>query len=133
MRKIFETSGRIGILFGALLLSSCSMISLTLHHNPPVESLFPTDEDVANCIASLSTEPTDSDAVLYNEDTDRYELRSDVYERALRDGIMYKLQKEKVAEFTKDYKEEKFGDAAKKDAGTALFTILLVVLGLSFL
>lgn len=116
---------RLLLLLFIVTLPGCSSVGWLIHHNPPASDLYVTDEEVAECIAELSVEPQDNNAVVYNPDTDRYEIRPDAYAKALKDGIMYRLTKEKIAKFTADYKEDKLSTALKRDAGTSLFAIII--------
>lgn len=60
-------------------------------------SLSITDADVDAKIASIgSTVPKDPGADVYNETTDKYELTPAAHDRALRDGIVKRIQDEKI-------------------------------------
>ena len=124
----------IGVVVPALILllvysSGCSTASWVVHRNPPASDLFVTEADVDAVIEELSkTGPKDPVAVLYNQTTDRYELKPETYKKALRDGIIKRIQDQKIRAFLEDYRPETFGEALKKDVGTA--GILVVLLGI---
>jgi hypothetical protein len=117
-----------------IVLSGCSTASWVIHHNKTADVLVISEADVDAMIDELSTaQPSDSSVVLYNKDTDRYELTPDTYKKAIRDGIIRRVQDRKIREFLDDYRPEKVTDALRKDMGTAGFIILVLgVLGSLF-
>lgn len=122
----------LGIVFNiSCAVTGCSSVSWVIHHNPKTSDLFVTEDEIDNVIEELTTaEPKETDAVVYNQVTDRYELKPGVYKNALRDGIIKRIQDKKIKAFLKDYRPETFGSALKDDAGTAgILIILLGVLG----
>ncbi len=137
-RMIRDITNRLQFAFlcavAAFLLSSicgCSTASWIIHHNGTTDDLVFTETDVDAVIDELSlVQQGYSGAVLYNSLTERYELAPDTYKRALRDGIIRRIQDKKIKEFLKDYRPETFMSALRKDLGTAgILVILLGVLG----
>jgi hypothetical protein len=108
------------MLFIALfLLSGCSTASWLINPPPNVSDLYVTEDDVVEYFDRLSDQtPSDPDAVLYNPETDRYEMKSGTYKKALTKSVMYEIQKEKIEEFAEDYNRETLGKAARKDLTT---------------
>lgn len=78
----------LSLILVCLFLASCAEI--------PTMSI--TEADIDAKIAALSGPPKDPDAVLYNATNDRYELKPEVYKRAVRDGIVKDIQDEKIDE-----------------------------------
>lgn len=62
-----------------------------------VPTLSITDAEVDAKLAALSGPPKDPTAVVYNATGDVYEMRPDVYKRAVRDGVVKDIQDEKIA------------------------------------
>jgi len=117
-----------GAIFCFLITASgCSTASWVIHHNAKADDLIITEADVDAMIDELSiAQPTDSDAIVYDETTDRYELTSDAYKKAIRDGIIRRIQDNKIREFLNGYRRETFVDAVRKDVGTTGAVILLI-------
>ncbi len=110
-------------------VSGCSTASWIIHHNRPAEDLLITEADVDAMIDELSlAQAKDSDAILYNKTVDRYELTPDVYKKAIKDGIIRRIQDNKINGFIGDYRPDTFMSSLKKDMGTA--GIVLLVLGI---
>ncbi|MBN1882813.1 MAG: hypothetical protein JW885_11610 [Deltaproteobacteria bacterium] len=88
-----------------------------------------TEDDVVEYFGRISKqEPSDPDAVLYNPETDRYEVKAPTYKKALTKSVMYEIQKEKIIAFSRDYHRETFGKAVKKDLGTAgIWSVIIAV------
>jgi hypothetical protein len=88
----FDSWGRIllclVILVAFLYFSGCAT----------APSMSITDADVDAKIAAIGAAvPEDPGADVYNETTDRYELTPTAHDRALRDGIVKRIQDEKIA------------------------------------
>lgn len=111
--------------------SGCSTASWVISPPPHVETLYVTENDVIAYMDRLSQMDGDPDAVLYNPETDRYEMRADVYKRALTKSIMYEIQTEKIDEFAGDYERETFGKAFKKDLTSIGIGGILLLIGLT--
>lgn len=106
--------------------SGCSTLSWVVNPPPKATDLMYTEEDVMSVISALEEKgPGDPEAVVF--DGERYLLKPSVYKRALRDGIIRRVQEQKVGEFIGDYRRETFFGALKKDLGTAGFVVLIVV------
>jgi len=113
------TKMRLVLVLVLVLTTGCSTASWIVNPPPHVSELYVTEDDVVEYMDRLSDmEPPDPDAVLYNPETDRYEVKAPVYKRGLTKSIMYEIQKEKINEFAEDYQRETFGKALKKDLGT---------------
>ena len=127
--RFLVLSGVVACLF--LSIGGCSTASWIIHHNGTVDDLTIAEADVDALINELSlAQPENPDAVLYNTSTERYELTPDIYKRALRDGIIRRIQDKKIKEFFEDYRPETFISAFRKDLGTVgVLVILLGVLG----
>jgi hypothetical protein len=140
-RMIRDTANRLPFVFMCaivicllLSLGGCSTASWIIHHGGTSDDLFVTEVDVDALIDDLSLEPEKySGAVLYNASAEKYELTPDTYKRALRDGIIRRIQDKKIKEFLEDYRPETFMSSLRKDLGTAgILVILLGVLGSLF-
>jgi hypothetical protein len=123
--------GTIGIWSAIVCLliatSGCSTASWIVHQSGTADDLIITEADVDAMIDKLSlAQPKDSDAILYNKTKDRYELTPDVYKRAIKDGIIRRIQDNKISGFLEDYRPETFTGALKKDMGTAGIVILFL-------
>ena len=70
-----------------------------------VPSMSITEAEIDAKLEALSGTPKDPGAVVYNETESLYELRPDVYKRAVRDGVVKDIQDEKIAEMN-DYLEK---------------------------
>jgi len=116
------------------VIGGCSTASWIIHHNGAPDSLIITEADVDAMISELSKErPNDPETVRYNKATDRYELTSDAYGKAISDGIIRRIQDNRISTFLEDYRPEGFVDALKKDMGTSGAVILLLgILGSLF-
>jgi hypothetical protein len=109
------------------VLSGCSTASWIIHHNPKADALIITEDDVDVIIDELSgTQPSNPGVVVYNGNTDRYELTPDTYRKAIKDGIVRRIQDKKIREFLETYRPEGFFDAFRKDMGMAGFVILIL-------
>jgi hypothetical protein len=107
--------------------SSCSTASWVIHHNRPADDLLITEADVDAMIDELSlAQAKDSDAIIYNKTIDRYELTPDAYKKAIKDGIIRRIQDNKINGFIEDYRPDTFMSSLKKDTGTAGIVILLL-------
>jgi hypothetical protein len=110
-----------------VVLSGCSTASWVIHKNPNTEMLLYSEKDVDRTIEELSREaPKDPDAVVYNRTADVYEMKPAAYKNALRDGIVKKIQEEKVEAFLKEYRSRTFWDAVKDDLGTTVFVVVII-------
>ncbi len=110
-----------------VIAGGCSSASWIIHHNSSSDDLLITEADVDAMITELSLEqPVDSEKILYNETTDLYELTPDAYRKAIRDGIIRRIQDNKISAFLENYRRESFTDALRKDMGTAGAIILLL-------
>lgn len=69
-----------------IILTGCSTI--------PTMSI--TEAEIDAKLAALSGPAKDPTAVVYNETDKVYELKPDVYKRAVRDGIVKDIQDEKI-------------------------------------
>jgi hypothetical protein len=111
------------------MLSGCATVSHVL--NPPQrpENLLYDEEDVLRVIEELTrTEPGDKDAVHF--DGERYCLRPDVYKKAVRDGVIKRVQERKIQDFLAHYDRQTIADAFKKDIGTmGLLMVILLAVG----
>lgn len=119
------------ILVGLSLFVICGCATISHVFNPPpkVTDLLYTEKDVMDVIDELSRgEIKDEDAVYF--DGERYSLKSDVYKKAVKDGVIKRVQEKKIREFVSEYDRETIGDAVKKDLGTTgLIVLIMVVLG----
>ncbi len=137
-RKInlgLESVAIVSILACLLIAANgCSTASWVIHHNNNAEDLLITEADVDAMVDELSlARPKDSDAILYNKTQDRYELTPDAYKKAIKDGIIRRIQDNKINGFLMDYRPETFMGSLKKDMGTAGIVILLLgILGVLF-
>lgn len=110
-----------------VMAGGCSSASWIIHHNSSGDDLLITEADVDAMITELSLgQPADSEKIVYNETTDRYELTPDAYRKAIRDGIIRRVQDNKISAFLESYRREGFTDALRKDMGTAGTIILLL-------
>ena len=108
----------------------CSTASWIVNPPPSVSDLYVTEDDVAAYFDRISeTEPSDPDAVLYNPETDRYEVKAPAYKRGLTKTIMYEIQKEKISEFAEDYQRETLGKVLKKDLTMTVVGVILAIVG----
>ena len=107
----------------------CATISHVVNPPPRATDLLYTEEDVMDVIDELSKgEVKDEDAVYFNGE--RYSLKPEVYKKAVKDGVIKRVQEEKIREFIAGYDRETLGDALKKDLGTmGLVVLIFVVLG----
>jgi len=107
----------------------CATISHVVNPPPRATDLLYTEEDVMDVIDELSKgEIKDEDAVYF--DGEHYSLKSDVYKKAVKDGVIKRVQEKKIREFIGEYDRKTIGDAVKKDLGTAgLIVLIIVVLG----
>ena len=88
-----------------------------------------TEDDVDAAIGELSRAPVErSDDIVFNMSTGKYELAPDVYKRAIRDGVIRRIQDKRISEFLENYRPETFTKALGKDIGTG--TLFLIVLGI---
>lgn len=115
------------------LMSGCAagnlLVDNLIGNNPDPEDLYVTEEDVATMLGELSTKtPTDPDAVLYNETKNVFEMKPEAYKKAVTSGVMYELQKKKIAEFLKHYKQRTFWGELKKDIGDG---IIITIIGIA--
>jgi hypothetical protein len=95
---------------------SFSFNKLTGHKPDLAMALTVTDKDVDKKIEELSLkEPLDKEGVLYNPETDRYEMKAELYKRAVRDGILYDILKEKTDSLVETYKPDTFWGCLKGD------------------
>lgn len=129
--KILSKIAAIVILSGLVCLlvvtSGCSTASWIIHHNGTADDLTITEADVDAMIDELlSAQPENPETVLYNKTTDRYELTPDAFRKAIRDGIIRRIQDKKIGEFLENYHFESFTDALRKDFGTGGCVILLI-------
>jgi hypothetical protein len=110
-----------------VIASGCSTASWIIHHNGSGDDLLINEADVDAMITELSlVQPVDSETILHNETTDRYELTPDAYRKAIRDGIIRKIQDSKISAFLESYRRESFADALRKDMGTVGTIILFL-------
>ena len=118
------------VLFGMILvlLSGCATTSrlLNLKGQPPATALFPNDEDIAEVIEEIKAKPASSTgAVKWNGS--KYEVTPEAWKKVLNDKIYLMALKKKVEGFAKDYRPETLRDAWRKDLGTSIITILLML------
>lgn len=115
------------VLISPLATGGCSTASWIIHHNSNADALFITEADVDAMITELSlAQPESHENVVYNKATDRYELTRDTYGKALRDGIIRRIQDKKINHFLENYRPESFMGALRRDLGTAGVVILLL-------
>jgi len=121
--------GRIAaVLFCCFVLAGCSTAAWIIDPPPKVDDLFYTEEDVLAVLGDLDEiEPKDPEVVLYNETAGRYELKPEVYRRAVTDGIVKRIRDEKIRAFAEDYTGYRLADAVKRDMGTAGITAVLLL------
>jgi hypothetical protein len=116
-----------GLICPLFIASGCSTASWVIHHNGSANDLAITEADVDAMIDELSTRQSqDTKTIQYNGDTDRYELTPDIYRKAVRDGVIRRIQDKKITEFLKSYRPDSLTDALKKDMGTGGTIILLL-------
>ena len=127
--------GRVAaVLLSFFILAGCSTASWIVDPPPRITDLYVTEDDVIEYFERLSgTEPSDPDAVLYNPETDRYEVRAIEYQRGLTKTIMYEIQRERISEFAEDYSRETFGTAIKRDLGTAGICGVIIAVAIAVL
>lgn len=115
------------------VICGCATISHVFNPPPKATNLLYTEEDVMDVIDELSGgEIEDEDAVYF--DGERYSLKSEVYKKAVKDGVIKRVQEKKIREFIGEYDRKTIGDAVKKDLGTAgLIVLIIVVMGALFL
>jgi hypothetical protein len=118
------------IAFGMILilLSGCATTSrlLNLKGQPPASALFPNDEDIAEVIEEIKEKPAPkSNAVTWTGKG--YLVTPEAWEKVLNDKIYLMALKKKVEAFAKDYRPETLRDAWRKDLGTSIITILLML------
>lgn len=117
----------IGLVFLVATATGCSTASWIVNHKNPADILMITEADVDEMIDELSmARSEDSGDILYNKTTNRYELTPDIFRKAMRDGIIRKIQDGKISTFLEEYHQESFTDAMRKDLGTAGTVILLL-------
>ncbi len=110
-----------------VIAGGCSTASWIIHHNGSGDDLLINEADVDAMITELSlVQPVDSETILHNETTDRYELTPDAYRKAIRDGIIRRIQDSKISAFLESYRRESFADALRKDMGTVGTIILFL-------
>ncbi|MBN1574566.1 MAG: hypothetical protein JW984_15320 [Deltaproteobacteria bacterium] len=113
-----------------LALGGCATTSRLVHlkAQPPVASLFPNEEDIAKVIEEIKAKPaTSTGAVKWNQKTGKYEVTPEAWEKVLNDKIYLMALKKKIEAFAEKYDPETLGDAWRKDLGTSVITILLML------
>lgn len=116
-----------GLVFLVVTTTGCSTASWVVNHKSSSDSLIITEADVDEMIDKLSmARVEDTGGILYNKVTDRYELTPDIFRKAMRDGIIRKIQDRKISTFLEEYHQESFTDALRKDMGTTGAVILLL-------
>ena len=68
--------------------------------------------------------------MIYNKTSGKYEMSPDAYEKAVRDGVLAKVQAKKIKEFLAEYHRGTVKDAMLKDAGMTLFGVVLAFVAL---
>ena len=109
-------------------LCGCATTSrlLNLKGQPPVTALFPNDEDIAKVIEEIKEKPAPkSKAVVWTGKG--YLVTPEAWEKVLNDKIYLMALKKKVEAFAKDYRPETLKEAWRKDLGTSIITILLML------
>jgi hypothetical protein len=131
LNRLRPSLPRLVVICFIFLMFGCSTASWIIHHNGTAETLIITEADVDTAMSSLSeSHPERPDAIYYDASSGKYELAPDIYKRALRDGIIRKIQDEKIREFLENYRADTITDVLRKDLGTAgLLVILLGILG----
>jgi len=111
---------------------SCSTMSKAtdslLGRNPdPYEHFTVTDDDVLGMMNEITgTPPANPGADVYNEVTGKFELTPEAHDRALRDGIVKRINDNKIKEYLAKYHPETWGAAMRKDAGTVGIVIVII-------
>ncbi len=134
MRNLgYRIVGPIFLSISLLLICGCATVSHVVNPPPRATDLLYTEDDVMDVIDELSKgEIGDEDAVYF--DGERYSLKSGVYKKAVKDGVVKRIQEKKIREFITEYDRETIADAVKKDLGTAgLIVLIMVVLGVLLL
>ncbi len=111
-----------------IFLAGCATTSrlVNLKGQPPVTALFPNDEDIARVIEEIKERPVPkSKAVIWTGKG--YLVTPEAWEKVLNDKIYLMALKKKVEAFAKDYRPETLRDAWRKDLGTSIITILLML------
>ena len=121
--------GRIAaVMLCCFVLAGCSTVSWIVDPPPGIYDLYCTENDVLKALGGLEeTTPEDPEAVVYNETEQRYELKPEVYRRAVTDGIIKRIRDEKIAAFAEGYTDYRLTDAVKRDMGTAGITAILLL------
>lgn len=113
----------------------CSTVSFIIDPPPKGEKLVYGEEDVLRTIKEMQEKGEASGksgdpAVTYNKTSGKFEMSPDAYERAVRDGILAKVQEKKIKEFLAEYRRGTIKDAMLKDAGMTLFGVVLAFVAL---
>jgi len=116
------------VLIIVLTFTGCSTTSrlVNLKGQPPVTDLFPDDEDIARVIEEIKDKPAPKKTAVKWDGKD-YRVSPAVWEKVLNDKIYLMALKKKVQEFAEDYDQETLKDAWRKDLGTSILTILLIM------
>lgn len=111
-----------------ILFAGCATTSrlTNLKGQPPATALFPNDEDIAKVIEEIKERPKPkTQAVVWTGKG--YLVNPEVWDKVLNDKIYLMALKKKVEAFAKDYRPETLRDAWRKDLGTSILTILLIM------
>jgi len=111
-----------------IFFTGCATASrlIDLKGQPPVTDLFPDDEDIARVIEEIKAKPEPKKTTVKWTGTG-YLVSPAVWEKVLNDKIYLMALKKKVQEFAEDYDPETLKDAWRKDLGTSILTILLIM------
>ena len=128
MKKIVVLIAVVILANSIIAITGCATASrlVDLKGQPPITDLFPDDEDIARVIEEIKAKPTlNSGAVKWTGTG--YHVSPAVWEKVLNDKIYLMALKKKVQEFAEDYDPETLKDAWRKDLGTSILTILLIM------
>ncbi len=111
-----------------IFFTGCATASrlVDLKGQPPVADLFPDDEDIARVIEEIKEKPAvKTGSVKWTGKG--YLVTPETWGKILNDKIYLMALKKKVQEFAEDYDPETLKDAWRKDLGTSILTILLIM------
>lgn len=128
MKKIVVLLAVVVLANSIIAITGCATASrlVDMKGQPPITDLFPDDEDIARVIEEIKEKPKlNSGAVKWTGTG--YLVKPEVWDKVLNDKIYLMALKKKVHEFAETYDPETIKDAWRKDLGTSILTILLIM------
>jgi len=121
--------GRIIILLAlCFCLTGCGTVAYLVNPPPKAGDLYVTEDDVLAVIESLDEEQSNPDAVVYNPNTDRYEITPEAMERAVSDSVMKKAYEANIEEAVEKMDGWNLGAVFRRDVLNILTGALGVLL-----